>query len=163
VLEKRSAGSFLVVPFGRFLEPAVPGEWRTGLRAFPLRVLCLWNSRLVSAEILRSSWPAGRMTPNILGQAQEAHGHVHGAAPLVSVRPERLGPPLRHPLDPRHAYLSEEAALMDEHLIALAGESGESSGTISYEQPRSALRLAAESRTRYGRRKRPGKGKPGRD
>ena len=152
VLEERSGNTFLIAPFGRFSEPATPGEWKTGLRPMPLRVLCLWNARVVTVATLRSSWQAGRIQGSKIIQALELHAHVLSGAPLASSRPADLGPPLRHPLDPRHAYMAEAAALLDEHLAALESLRKGASPAFLYEQPSSQLLRAAESKTPYGRR-----------
>jgi hypothetical protein len=155
ILEQRGAENFLIAPFGTFTEPALPGEWLTGLKAMPLRVLCLWNSREVSAHAMGKSWMAGRMDKGNIQQALEVCHHFHSGVPLISVSESRLGPPVRHPLDPRLRYQAEEAEIMDAHLIA-------ERGTL-YEIEPGELRLAAEPRAPYGgksnRRKRNSKPK----
>jgi hypothetical protein len=148
ILEKRSGNAFLIAPFGRFAEPAIPGEWRTGFRAMPLRVLCLWNARIVAAAVLKSSWQASRIPKAKIAQALE----LHAGTPLGSARGSDIGPPLRHPLDPRHTYLAEESARLDEQVVALEAMSRETAETFLYKQTPSQLPLAAESREAYGRR-----------
>ena len=151
LLKERFDGSFLIAPFGRFSEPATPGEWRTRLRAMPLRVLCLWNARAVTASVLSLSWRAGQLSPSKTRQALAFHRHIKDGSPLPPAQEEEFGPPLRHPLDPRYAYLAEESALIDDHLSLLESSLPK---RFSYEPASSPLLLAAESREPYGRRTR---------
>jgi hypothetical protein len=135
-----------IVPFGRYRHPATPGEWRTGLIATPLQVLCLWNHR--------TGWPTERLLPGRVGilaakRLDTVHrllDHVHGRELIPGVPPPGLGPPLEHPLDPRHDYLDEERARID------AYESTAPALVVLEGKPRpAAWRLAAEGRPTYGR------------
>ncbi len=164
VLEKVRKDSFLVAPFGRFAEPAVPGEWLTGLKALPLRVLCLWNSRVVETDVLGQSWLAGRISPEKVQRALEVCRFIRSGTPRVSVQDKELGPPLRHPLDPRLEYQAEEAAVLDETLMAAekvvrVQVPAPDRGPVTYEIAPSEMRLAAEPRAKYGRSRRRGKRK----
>ena len=152
VIEERAGNSFLVAPFGRFSTPADPGEWQTGLKAPPLRVLCLWNSRVAAGETLaRNSWPAGRLAPRKVAEALEVYRLAKLGVPPTTVRPSRLGPPLRHPLDPRLQYRAEEAALIEECLRpAEAREPADGAGRVYEMRERSELPLAAEAHPDYG-------------
>ncbi len=97
-----AAGWWRVVPFGRFSTPATPDEIETGLKARPLRVLCLWNGHAVASRRLVSwAWQVGRMT-----RTERAGVSAAGEA--------RRGPHLIHPLDPRYTYRDEERALWHE-------------------------------------------------
>ena len=113
ILRAEPDGAFLVAPVSRFSEPAVPGEWRTGSKALPVRVLCLWNARVVSRSILGMSWRAGRLRPAGITRAMAAIEHLRSGVALSKVRPGDTGPPVRHPSDPRLIYLAEEAAAFD--------------------------------------------------
>jgi hypothetical protein len=73
VLKGCDDGSWLVTPFGRFSEPAVPGEWRTSLRVPVLRILCLWNARLISEPVLGRSWVVGCVSASKVAQALAIH------------------------------------------------------------------------------------------
>jgi hypothetical protein len=96
------AGWWRVAPFSRLSTPATPEEVETGLKAHPLRVLCLWNGHAVPARRLTAwAWRVGRITKAALARI--------GAA-----GDGRRGPRLVHPLDPRHTYLDEERALWHE-------------------------------------------------
>ncbi len=91
-----------VAPFGRLTLPATPDEVETGMKAPPLRVLCVWNGHVVPAARLQVwAWPVHRMTEAALAAA-------------LAAGPSRRGPRLVHPLDPRHAYLDAERALWPE-------------------------------------------------
>jgi hypothetical protein len=118
VLETSPGGAALVAPFSRFSTPAFPGEWATGDPATALRVLCLWNRRVVPAAWLRCSWRAarwgGRKTLAALG-ACAWEGDRHDAD---RDRPD-VGPALLHPRDPRWLYLEAESRCMDEALAAV--------------------------------------------
>ncbi len=120
VLDEVSPGMWGMIPFGRFSVPAVPGEWRTGLRALPLRVLCPWNARRVTAERLIRSWVARRIDSGrctaALRMTLACHMPIDGSGsrPAFSdggglAHETSLGPPLLHPLDPRRRYLAEES------------------------------------------------------
>lgn len=103
-------GLWLAVPFGRFAEPALPGEWATGRRAPTLRVLCLWNHGLLEEARLRHGWRVGRLTGRERCAADRLLALRPGEAPPFRLA-SRIGPPLAHPLDPRHDYVEEERVL----------------------------------------------------
>jgi len=149
VLQKRAPDTFLVAPFGRFAVPAVPGEWRTGLRAKPLRVLCAWNARVVEARLLAKGWRAGVLKAEGVRRAMELHRGLRGGEPLKTLAERDLGPPLRHPLDPRHRYLEEEAALLEEHWAAIESGMSGAPAAFPYDQSPAPLLKAAEDRDRY--------------
>lgn len=103
-------GTRRVAPFARFDVPATPEEVITGLPPPPLRVLALWNQRVVPMVRLAAlAWSVRR-----LSRAQRL-------AALAS-DDRRRGPPLVHPLDPRHAYLDEERLLWPEWETITVGE-----------------------------------------
>lgn len=162
VLAEPSSGFFLVAPFGRFAEPAVPGEWQTGLKAMPLRVLCLWNARGVESRLLERSWRAGTLPPVTICRALDLNRRLHSATPLQTVTGADVGPPLRHPLDPRHTYLEEESALLEENLSALASASCDAITAFPYQQVSAPLLKAAEDHTPYtpGTKKRRRRNRP---
>ncbi len=127
ILADWQVDGLLAIPFGVLSKPALPGEWRTGLRALPVRVLCLWNTRRIHRDrVQRSwcvrdldsrrlslvrrlaadcfSWPAS-LRNRLLSLAERYEGPLSRFA---------LGPPLLHPLDPRHQYLTEETGRLDD-------------------------------------------------
>lgn len=147
-------GAHWVAPFSRFANPAVPGEWATGVESAPLRVLCLWNARLAPVQSLQAGWPAGSLPAAGVARALEVWRHVRDGglregAWQAAVGASGLGPPLEHPLDPRHEYLQEERELLDVHL-GLTIEAAQRSDRLTYEPPQSERRMAAESREKYG-------------
>jgi len=145
----REEGGFLLAPYGRFSEPAIPGELLTGREAMPLRVLCLWNARKLPVETASESWFIDDLSENEMREATAVLGHAGRGDELPEGIRERVGPPLQHPLDPRIDYLEEESEIIrtpeDE-------ESGEDSpaGTdrLQYLRPET-LPLAAEPREKY--------------
>ncbi len=97
VLEPQGGDRWLVAPFGLLSEPATADEVRTDREISALRVLCPWNRFVLTAEMLKQCW--------LVGQLTEAEQRWTQTEPPV----ERVGPPLRHPLDPRWDYLEMEA------------------------------------------------------
>jgi len=161
VLLKLCGDAFLIAPFSRFSEPATPGEWITGLKALPARVLCLWNARVVSSSSLACSWIAGNMTKQQTNMALEVYLHAQHGNPLVTVPETCIGPPVRHPLDPRYRYMAGESDLLQESIRTLEEKvESDSRDGILYGLSPSRRLLAAEERAGYGgskRRKRTGK------
>ena len=100
-----------VVPFGRFATPGLPGEFLTRRRTPPLRVLCAWNAGVVGAGLLQASYPAGRLTAAERHAAEALLAAAGATRTLPASVASRTGPPLVHPLDPRHRYMEEERAL----------------------------------------------------
>ena len=149
VVVKDAGDEFLIAPFSRFATPAFTGEWRTGLRPKPLRVLSLWNSRVVPAHVLSAGWFTLQVPARKLDEIRRALEGWSGPGGDCPPGPSTAsGPPLVHPLDPRHTYLAEESALV-EQLIATAA--CRTRAPLIYEEPRSELRLAAEPRAPYGK------------
>lgn len=110
ILDARDADRWVVAPFGRFAAPALPGELATRRRTPMLRVLCVWNLGILPGDLLRSSYPAGRLTAAELRMASAVRS-AFAAGTGSAVPPGRIGPPLLHPLDPRHLYIEEEQGL----------------------------------------------------
>lgn len=149
LLKRQSHKSFLVAPFSRFANPAVPGEWQTGLRALPLRVLCLWNARRVAVPVLLEAWFCGSIEAVLVSQAVAIWRHLKEGTPVCAATMALLGPPLKHPMDPRRTYLEEERELLDAH-PGIVGEAGGKCSLLRYGNPSSNLRMAAEERNKYG-------------
>lgn len=154
LLAELKSGVCLIAPFSRFSAPALPGEWRTGHKAAPLRVLCLWNARGVLRSVLETAWPAARMSAVKTRRALAIWRCIwqEDAAPGAPSR--NTGPPLRHPLDPRHEYIAEELELLDA-AIAMPGQQGgrQTAGPAFpalYDWKPEALQLAAEQENEYG-------------
>ena len=124
-----------VIPFGLLSEPATPEEIRTGRSAPALRVLCIWNRFAMPEPILLRSQLADRMTED------ERQTIEHAPA-------DRVGPPLRHPLDPRWDYREKEILFRERILNACYP-------ALTYEiMPPEALPKAAEDNGEYGKKPR---------
>ncbi len=136
--------SATIVPFGPLATPAVPGEWSTGLEPPCLRVLSLWNHARVHPRALRHSWPARELDEQTLAVAATLLDCVLTDSPPPPQHEPTCGPPLIHPLDPRHEYLDRERMLME----TVCRESALPSGF--YQRDTQNLRLAAEDRETYG-------------
>jgi hypothetical protein len=110
VIQSDENGGHVICPFSPFAVPAVPGEFATGRVALPLRVLCPWNAVALPDSKVLWSWVVDGLSDRELRVARAAR-ECDGRA-LASGRLEGFlaGPPLVHPLDPRHDYLAEERA-----------------------------------------------------
>lgn len=155
ILKRQDTGGVLAVPFGRYALPAVPGEWATGLRAVPLRVLCFWNARPAAGLNLLPG-AAKKLTGSMLDKADQACRHVLDGEPVTDSISKGFGPPLVHPADPRYPYLDEERARLDCHRApGRASVLRESNGLQAGSEGRGkAWLLAAEGRPEYGTGKR---------
>ena len=131
-----------LIPFSRFDTPATPQEWRTRLKQNALQVLCFWNARAVQTAALAATWLAHSVTEKQYQQARNIYQNLHSMGALAGTR---FGPPLRHPLDPRHIYMYEEQMLLDDLLAALQ-EAEAADNTIPYwiPEPDTQLLRAAE-------------------
>ena len=143
-------GSWLVAPFGRFSEPAVPGEWRTRLRVPALRVLCFWNGRSISESSLARSWVVGRMSASKLARAITIHKCLAAGKKIPGRHDHHVGPPLVHPLDPRIEYLEEEREWFASVAVKRAVDAHTIRPWTLSDGGISALPRAAESRGKYG-------------
>lgn len=143
LLEVLANDRFRIVPFGLFSYPCVPGEMLTGRCVDVLRVLCLWNSRDITRSTAGRSWFVDTLDDLEMEAAQQVFHHMNEGTDLPSELRERVGPPMWHPFDPRHAYLDGESGAMARL---------EASGTdpVSYPVKQGPHRLAAEDRPEYG-------------
>lgn len=115
VLAPQAPAAWLVAPFGRFSVPGLPGELGLPRRsALHLRVLCLWNRTVLTADVLRATWLAGRLTQPEWRAAWQVLACASDPDRRLSVAvARRVGPPLVHPADPRHLYQEQESALWE--------------------------------------------------
>lgn len=104
----------LVAPFGQFAQPAFDGELATGLKDESLAVLCLWNCTRVPLTALRRSWWLMDAFDDLLTDADAFQAARNKREPVPATLTDRLGPPIIHPLDPRHDYLDVEAGLLED-------------------------------------------------
>ncbi len=150
VLREVAEASFEVAPFSRFSTPALPLEWETGSNAIPLRILCLWNRRRVTADLLSLTWKTARLSAAQLKTALSLAPREPPPGRYGSQAPPGMRGPLLHPLDPRHQYQAEERLLVDELLAGL--HSAGTGQTLVYEihgQDRT-LPMAAERPDKEG-------------
>ena len=141
LLKKVGASAFLVAPFSRFAQPALPAELLTGRDEHPLRVLCLWNVRSVPRDVVDLSWYLDTLSPEEIASALAVYGAAEGG-PTPAALVGRTGPPLVHPEDPRRVYVRRERLRMDFVLREAA---------VVYPLPDvTELPLAAEDRDPYG-------------
>lgn len=121
VLDVDEDGGIQVAPYGRFAVPATPGELSTGRSCPAVRVLCLWNNRMLSTGVLKSSWLVDEMTPGELSDAGAVLDSLKKGAELPEDLVSRTGPPLFHPADPRRIYINREQAFWDAVESQMAG------------------------------------------
>jgi len=143
MLESAGFDSWLMIPFSRYPHPATPGEWATQHTSVLLRVLCFWNARTVFSSACLPG-RAAHLDTEMLAAVSVAYSSFMRASGKTS-QPERFGPPLIHPADPRYEYLDEERDRIDAHLGTLYSDQ-------AGQQPRKAWLLAAEGRPGYGTR-----------
>lgn len=144
ILREQSRESFLVAPFGRFFEPATPGELLTGRKVPCLRILCIWNACDLHVKILGKSWVVDEMSKKELDEALAVHRNINVGDKLPDELEKRVGPPISHWADPRREYLDEESATM-----SAVRESGVVSWPYELEERRE-LPKAAEPHAPYG-------------
>ena len=118
-------GTFITAPFGPFLEPATKTEWLTGRPEHALRVLCLWNVRTVSAEVLQRSWHVDDLTAQELQDVWQVFRHATTGGDLEERMLVQVGCPIVNPRDPRIAYQQEEASLLAPLALTVLAEATE--------------------------------------
>ncbi len=106
LLTARSDGSWLCAPFSRFSTPATEGEYATGRSFDPLKVVCAWNVGQLSQAVLERGWLVERLGAADVKILADFALNRRNALP-----PAKCGPPIVHPLDPRHEYIEEERCL----------------------------------------------------
>ena len=143
----------LAAPHSPFDEPAVPGELLMTRQTLGLRVLCLWNARPIVRSTAEAAWWTDDLSVAELADALAVWRHVRDGVALPPGVADRVGPPLVHPLDPRHDYIEEAASEMD--VIAGAGRRAvvtEGGERFAYPMGRgdAPLELAAEPSPAFG-------------
>ena len=107
-----SEDEYLIIPFGRFPDPATQGEIWTGVEDHRFDLACTWNARILPSGILEKSWNVGQVDNILRGKL---HAHFKSLARGLNFEVSLLkdiGPPLHHPEDPRWDYLAEETDLL---------------------------------------------------
>ncbi len=155
VLPGGVADEVVAVPFGRYGVPAFPTEWKTGMKQAALRVLCFWNAQRIAAEQFPPSWRVKRLTARQVTAWTEVRHQVEQGGELPAGVQNRVGPPLLHPADPRHAYIAEEQERVNPYFAAgqvnelTTSEEGGLYLTEWRSDPVDWL-MAAEGREKYG-------------
>ena len=96
-----------LVPFGLLAVPAIPGELGID-RGWPLAVLCPWNRFTIPSEALTAGWLVDSLSPAEEQAVRRVAGLVPDDGGDGAESAIYSGPPLRHPLDPRHEYMDLE-------------------------------------------------------
>ena len=106
LLDAGQDGGWLCAPFSRFSTPATDGEYATGRNFDPIKVVCAWNSGRLPKAVLERGWFVEHLgAPDVKVLADYASGR------RTELPASRRGPPILHPLDPRHEYVEEERCL----------------------------------------------------
>ncbi len=107
VVDKWDEDMWLIVPFSPYKTPATPGEMATGLDAYGLHVLQVWNGRTVQEAILRKSYLFGELPEKIRNEVLSLFRHELGGIPLPDDFTAKRGSPIVEASDPRREYQDE--------------------------------------------------------
>lgn len=107
VIGKWDDDMWLIVPFSPYKTPATPGEMATGLDAYGLHVLQVWNGRTIQEAILKKSYLFGVLPENVRLNALSLFRHVLFGTLLASDFSAKRGSPIVEEADPRRDYLNE--------------------------------------------------------
>ncbi len=140
-----SADALALIPFSRYPIPATPREWRTRFYQPPLRVLCLWNQHVCDRADFHAGWFIKTITQK---QQAEVARVLQMLNDLQTYASRRFGPPLQHPLDPRHVYLQEERTLLSD-LCMRSDETTPTTLKYPVSETYAPYRRAAEPRADY--------------
>ncbi len=138
LLQASGPDKWTCAPFSRFSTPATEGEFATGRNFDPLKVVCAWNAGQLDGAVLERGWLVEHLTAaDVKILADFAAGH------RAELPPARRGPPLVHPLDPRHEYLEEERSLWFDFRDLYSAKGEDDSNLWSVQEP-PAIPYAAE-------------------
>ena len=106
---------------------------------------------MVPDRTVAAAWFCGRIPAARTAQALDLWDRLREGASPDPALARQVGPPLAHPLDPRHAYLQEERELLDEHLCQGEAEEPRDTHRLVYERDATGtpLRRAAEEEGEY--------------
>lgn len=108
VIAQTDETHYLVAPFSRFPIPATPGEIMTHKDFEPVKVLQVWNARIVPEALLQLSWKSDVLEEQTRQDAEALHQYLQTKTPLPENFSSILGPRLDAPFDLRYTYLDEE-------------------------------------------------------
>jgi hypothetical protein len=146
IVDVTAEGSIICIPFGPLSEPATPDELLSGRSTAPIRVLCLWNMRPMTAKPLRDSWVADTLTNHELARLRRAIASYENTGQLPDELRTDAGPPLVHPEDPRREYRYRERERITHSLVR---ESKHNVIRYDAEPERHELPKAAEDHDTY--------------
>ncbi len=107
-------GMATLVPFSPYMDAA--SLFETNLKypiADILQALQIWNLRRLPLQVLEKSWKAGELHEEDLQITLAVAKASFAGNPPGKEIIENCGTQIRHPLDPRRAYLEEQADIMD--------------------------------------------------
>ncbi|MCF7855884.1 MAG: hypothetical protein K9N51_13885, partial [Candidatus Pacebacteria bacterium] len=114
VLRAEPNGLFLVAPYSPLTTAATSGELETGRDVIGLSALCLWNACLLPEVLLNAiSWFVDDMSHAEAHDGLRLWNSLAGEKPPPDDLRPRIGPPVIHPDDPRHAYRISEQLRME--------------------------------------------------
>ncbi|MEX2606988.1 MAG: hypothetical protein WD708_06550 [Kiritimatiellia bacterium] len=140
LLMRGDYGHWRLFPFSPLALPAVPEELRVREEG-PVWVIQGWNAKSVPSSIVASSWCVGELPEDIRFRINSWRLAMEDGGGMPDALSMFTGPPLRHPLDPRHHYQEEELQRVDHCL-------GESMPAVDSDVPE--LDIAAEPEEGYG-------------
>lgn len=105
--EQTEHRSWVTCLFSGMAEAGLPSEWQTG-EDVPFSVLSLWNSQLAPEGFLRNTWCLETWPNDTRRKALEIYKSWFLSREIPTGLTEEVGPPIRHPDDPRNQYLLEE-------------------------------------------------------
>lgn len=162
VLAEWEQGLWLIAPFGRFSEPATPGELLTNREAAALRVLCLWNTHSVPADVLQRSWLVEQMSSEELADSWCVFQHALTGKELPASLQDRVGPAIFRNEDPRIEYQEQETGFLEPFKAraiewAVRSQAAETSKATEGENQRTGQPRPGGSRRLPSRRDRSGR------
>ncbi|MDA3872937.1 MAG: hypothetical protein PF795_03135 [Kiritimatiellae bacterium] len=140
LLMRGGYGQWRLLPFSPLALPAVPEELRVREEG-PVRVIQGWNSKTVSTSRVESSWCVCELEEDVRFRVNSWLLAIEKEGCFPETLPAYIGPPLHHPLDPRHEYREDEQRRVDYCL-------GESLPAVDSDAP--DLDIAAEPEAGYG-------------
>jgi hypothetical protein len=108
---EESATRYVVAFFSPVSCPAMRSEFSTE-KDPPLATLSLWNSCLLPGDFLAQSWKLGILVDHLREKALEVYKSWALDETIPASLISQVGPPLVHPMDPRHEYVELESQRM---------------------------------------------------